>query len=249
MKFQIITFYKFTKLTDLESIKIALLRAMSSHSVYGTFIIAEEGLNSTICGKPGDLNQFVGVVQKIVNTKFEFKSSFHDENVFKRRKVKIKKEIVTFKKNVDFEIGIGTHVPPQRWNEILSDPEVLVLDTRNDYEYRVGTFKGAVNPGTESFNDLPDFVENNLLPKNVEKIAVFCTGGIRCEKFAPYLKEKGFRNVYQLEGGILRYLEEVPEQESLWQGECFVFDERISVDGNIEKGNADDLSSEIKRKD
>ena len=160
--------------------------------------------------------------------------------------VRIKPEIVTLKLRVEIEKGIGTHVSPRRFNEILRDEEVLLLDTRNDYECQVGTFKNAVNPRTEKFSDLPRFVAENLDPKKHKKVAMFCTGGIRCEKFAPLMKQLGFENVYQLEGGILKYLEEIPEPESLWEGECFVFDERISVDGNLRKGNAADLSVKLK---
>jgi UPF0176 protein len=155
---------------------------------------------------------------------------------------------VTLKQRVELEKGLGTHVSPREWNEIIRDEEVFVLDTRNDYEFQVGTFKGAVNPKTEKFSDLPKFVEENLNPEKHKKVAMFCTGGIRCEKFAPFMKQIGFENVYQLEGGILKYLEEVPEEESLWQGECYVFDLRVSVDENLQKGNARDFSIEVKEK-
>ena len=128
------------------------------------------------------------------------------------------------------------------WNRLITDPDVIVLDTRNEYEYKSGTFRNAVNPGTEKFNDLPTFIEQNLDPKQHKKIAMFCTGGIRCEKFAPYMKERGFEEVFQLSGGILKYLEEVDPDESLWDGECFVFDERITVGNDLRKGTSPDLS-------
>ncbi len=247
MKYQIITFYEFKKLSDLEEIKVSLKSAMSEFSIYGTFIIAEEGFNSTVCGEIANLETFISKVEKIFATNIIYKSSFHDEIAFKRQKVKIKKEIVTLRKEVEIEKGFGTHIDSKSWNEIISDEETFVLDARNDYEYKVGTFKNAVNPKTSSFNELPDFVEKNLDPNKHKKIAMFCTGGIRCEKFAPFLKEKGFEQVYQLEGGILRYLEEIPESESLWQGECFVFDERITVDEKLEKGKEKDLSLKTKK--
>lgn len=247
MKFQIITFYEFKKLSNLDEIKDSLKSAMAEYSIYGTFIIAEEGFNSTVCGETENVEKFVPVVEEIFDTKINYKSAFHEENAFQRQKVKIKKEIVTLRKEVDISKGHGTHVDAKTWNEIISDEETYVLDTRNDYEYKVGTFKNAVNPKTVSFNELPGFVENNLNPETHKKIAMFCTGGIRCEKFAPYLKEKGFEQVFQLEGGILKYLEEIPESESLWQGECFVFDERITVDENLRKGQEKDLSLETKK--
>ncbi len=246
MKYQIITFYEFKELCDLDEIKMRLITEMDVFSIYGTFIIAAEGFNSTVCGKLEDVEKFLSSVEEIFKTKIIYKSSFHDEIAFRRQKVKIKTEIVTLRKNVDISRGIGTHVESKNWNKILNDDEMIILDTRNDYEYKVGTFKGAINPRVGSFNELPEFIEKNFDTAKHKKIALFCTGGIRCEKFAPYLKAKGFEEVYQLEGGILRYLEEISAAESLWEGECFVFDERIAVDENLRKGTAEDLSLENK---
>ena len=149
---------------------------------------------------------------------------------------------MTLKKQVKIKLGENTHVDAKEWNKIISDPETLVLDTRNDYEYQTGTFRGAINPGIAKFSELPSFVEENLDPQKHKRVAMFCTGGIRCEKFAPYMKEIGFKEVYQLEGGILKYLELTPNEESLWTGECFVFDERITVDANLQKGTEPDRS-------
>lgn len=246
-QFQIITFYEFKKLSDLEVLREKLKTAMRSNSIFGTIIIAEEGFNSTVCGKIEDVGKFVPEIEKILDSKLKYKSSFHEEIAFKRVKVKIKKEIVTLRKKIDIEKGVGTHVKSEKWNEIISDEETVVLDTRNDYEFKVGTFKNAVNPQTASFNELPEFVEKNLDPAKHKKIAMFCTGGIRCEKFAPYLKTLGFEEVYQLEGGILKYLEETPEEKSLWEGECFVFDERITVDEKLKKGSEEDFSISSKK--
>ncbi len=245
---QIITFYEFKRLENLPEIREKLKSAMRENSILGTIILAEEGFNSTISGAPQNIEKIVPVLETIFDTKLIFKSSFHEENPFRRIFVKIKPEIVTLKQKVEIEKGIGTHVSPQKWNEIIQDEEVFVLDTRNDYEFQVGSFKGAVNPKTEKFSDLPKFVEKNLDPEKHKKVAMFCTGGIRCEKFAPFMKQIGFENIYQLEGGILKYLEEIPEAESLWQGECYVFDLRVSVDENLQKGNAKDLSVELKEK-
>lgn len=240
--YQIITFYEFKHLTDLVNLKNSLRSAMHENSIFGTIILAEEGINSTVCGGVEDIGNFILVVEKVLDTKLSIKSSFHDEITFKRRKVKVKKEIVTLKKNVEIERGFGTHVNSEKWNEIISDQATFVLDARNDYEYQIGSFKRAINPKTDSFNELPEFIEKNLDPDRHKKIAMYCTGGIRCEKLAPYMKSIGFEEVYQLDGGILRYLEETHDENSLWNGECFVFDERISVDENLEKGLKPDLS-------
>jgi UPF0176 protein len=243
---QIITFYQFKKLENLAEIRDEIKAAMRELSVLGTVIIAEEGFNSTVSGAPENIEKFVAVLERIFETKLVYKSSFHAANPFRRVHVKIKPEIVTLKQKVEIERGEGTHVAPEKWNEIISDAEVFLLDARNEYEFQVGTFKNAVNPQTEKFSDLPKFVAENLDPARHKKVAMFCTGGIRCEKFAPYLKGIGFENVYQLEGGILKYLAEIPEAESLWTGECFVFDERVTVDENLQKGNAEDLSVKLK---
>ncbi|HEY0426435.1 MAG TPA: rhodanese-like domain-containing protein [Pyrinomonadaceae bacterium] len=245
---EIITFYQFKRLENLAEIKDTLKAAMRELSVFGTIIVAEEGFNSTVSGAPQDIKKLIGVLETTFATKIVYKSSFHEQNPFKRIYVKIKPEIVTLKRQVEIEKGTGTHVAPKDWNRIIEDEEIYLLDARNDYEFQVGTFKGAVNPKTEKFSDLPEFVEENLNPEKHKKIAMFCTGGIRCEKFAPYLREKGFEQIFQLEGGILKYLEEIPEAEQLWQGECFVFDERVSVDEKLQKGKAEDLSVKLKSK-
>ena len=247
-KFQIITFYGFKTLENLPEIRDSLEASMRELSVFGTIIIAEEGFNSTVSGERGNIDKFIEQLERILSTKIVYKSSFHEQKPFRRVHVRIKPEIVTLKQKVNIEKGIGTHVAPKDWNKIIEDEEVFLLDTRNDYEFQVGTFKGTVNPKTEKFSDLPRFVEKNLDPQKHKKVAIFCTGGIRCEKFAPYLKEKGFEQVFQLEGGILKYLEEVPEEEQLWQGECFVFDDRVTVDNRLQKGVAEDLSVKLKEK-
>jgi UPF0176 protein len=245
-EFQIITFYEFKPFDRgrLPVTRDSLKGAMREHTIKGTIILGEEGFNATIAGRPADIAAFVAAAETILNTKFEFKSSYHAAMPFRRIDVKIKPEIVTLKKRVDISKGVGTHVSPERWNEIISDPETIVLDTRNDYEFHIGTFDRAINPRTEKFSDLPEFVTENLDPERHRRVAMFCTGGIRCEKFAPYLKELGFEEVYQLKGGILNYLKDVPPDRSLWQGECFVFDDRISVDGSLKKGKATDRSQD-----
>lgn len=244
-KLQIITFYEFKEMVgvgDLSILKESLRRLMSELSLRGTIIISVEGFNSTLGGTPANVSEFLVVAERLLKTNIVYKTTYHDKLPFRRIKIKIKPEIVTFKRPVDVSLGSGTHVKANEWNSIISDPDTIVLDTRNHYEFRTGTFRNAINPNTQKFNDLPAFVDESLDPRLHKKVAMFCTGGIRCEKFAPYMKSLGFEEVYQLGGGILKYLEDVTPDESLWQGECFVFDERISVDRDLQKGSLTDLS-------
>jgi|ERR1043166_4240898 UPF0176 protein len=242
---QIIAFYEFKDLgalEDLSGIKERLKRLLRESDVRGTIILATEGFNGMACGEPEQISKFVERAAKVLDTNLSIKSSFFSKAPFRKIDVKIKPEIVTLKKPVDVSLGRGTHVNANDWNRLISDPDTFVLDTRNDYEYKTGTFKGAVNPQTKKFSELPEFVANNLDPTKHKRVAMFCTGGIRCEKFAPYLKQMGFKEVFQLEGGILKYLEQVPSDEMLWEGECFVFDERVTVDQSLNKGAAPDHS-------
>lgn len=244
-QFQIITFYEFREMpgeSALIEVRDRLRAAMREHSIKGTIILAKEGFNATVCGHRDDNVQFVGAAEEILKTKIDYKSSFNERMPFRRIDVKIKREIVTLKRNVELDRGKDTHVDPKEWNRMISDGETLVLDARNDYEFQTGTFHGAINPKTAKFSELPEFVSKNLDPKKHKRIAMFCTGGIRCEKFAPFMKQIGFGEVYQLKGGVLKYLEEVPPEESLWEGECFVFDDRVTVDNALKKGNQPDLS-------
>ena len=238
---QIITFYQFKRLENLPQMKADLKSAMDELSIKGTILIAEEGFNSTISGLPSDIEKFIEVLEKFFDTKIIYKSSYHSERPFLKAKVRIKNEIVSLRQKIEIEKGIGTHAKPADWNEIISDDKTIVLDTRNDYEVEIGTFKNAINPNIEKFSDLPKYIAENFDPQTHKRIAMFCTGGIRCEKFAPFMKDLGFEEIYQLEGGILKYLEEVPLEESLWQGECFVFDDRIAVDDKLQKGKSADL--------
>lgn len=243
--YRIITFYEFKDMNavgELSRLKTDLREAMTANAMKGTVILAAEGFNSTVCGKPADVERFIGLMQSILETKLKLKSSFSVEMPFQKIDVKIKPEIVALKKDVDITLGAGTHVKPADWNAIIADPNVIVLDARNSYEFESGTFVNAINPGTEKFSDLPEFVEKTLDPNEHKQIAMFCTGGIRCEKFAPYLKARGFETIFQLEGGILKYLEEIPLEEQLWKGECYVFDKRVTVNEMLEKGRGIDLS-------
>jgi UPF0176 protein len=246
--YMVAAFYKFTDLSerDLVQLRRELLQLLRDHGIRGTILIANEGFNSTIAGFKDDLHCVLTELERIFGTTLEAKFSFHSEPPFQRTKVKIKQEIVTLGRSVDTSLGIGTHVDPEDWNDVITRDDVYVLDARNDYEYRTGTFAKAINPRTEKFSELPEFVESEFNPDDGRAIAMFCTGGIRCEKFAAYLKGKGFERVYQLRGGILNYLEQVPESEQLWQGECFVFDERVSVDHELRKGSSSDKSQAVR---
>ena len=246
--FQIVTFYKFKTFdpAELLSVRESLRSAILRCGIKGTVILATEGFNSTVCGRPDDVAKFMEAAGRILDTRLEFKSSFHNKSPFRRSEVKIKPEIVTLRKTVDISKGEGTHVSSKEWNRLISDPDITLIDARNHYEFRNGTFKRAIDPGTLKFSELPQFVSQNLDPAIHKKVAMFCTGGIRCEKFAPFMKELGFGEVYQLEGGILKYLEEMDEAESLWSGECFVFDDRVTVDRRLAKGGQPDFSLEGK---
>jgi len=240
--FQIITFYKFTPQDNLPEKRERLRAAMRENSIKGTIILANEGFNATVSGEDANLALFVVAAEKILGSAVDHKRSVHSEIPFRKIDVKIKPEIVTLKQEVDVRLGEGTHIDPKDWNGIISDPDTFVLDTRNDYEVMNGSFARAVDPKTKKFSELPKFVSENLDPTKHKSIAMYCTGGIRCEKFAPYLKSKGFENVFQLKGGILNYLEVVDPDASLWNGECFVFDDRITLNEKLEKGSQPDFS-------
>ncbi|MEY8194306.1 MAG: rhodanese-related sulfurtransferase [Cycloclasticus sp.] len=233
--------YHFVRLDDHSALKQPLLKLMNHHGIKGTLLLAAEGINGTVAGKRKAIDHLL----EWLKNKDEFKNlvckeSYVDSQPFNRTKVKLKKEIVTMGvEDIDPNDIVGTYVKPDQWNELISDPEVLLVDTRNDYEVAIGTFKGALNPVTDTFREFPEYVKNNLDNTQHKKVAMFCTGGIRCEKSTAYLKQQGFDEVYHLEGGILKYLEDVPEDNSLWEGECFVFDNRVSVDHHLEKGQYD----------
>lgn len=245
MVFQILNFYEFRDMgpgEDLAGLKVKLRELLVAHRVFGTIIIAEEGFNASLCGEASVIPAFLVELESVLATKIDPKITRSASSPFRKHEVRIKPEIVTLKRPVDLALGEGTYVEPSDWNALISDPEVVVLDARNNYEFRSGTFRSAVNPSTTKFSELPAFADRELEAAKDKKIAMFCTGGIRCEKFAPYLKAMGFRQVYQLRGGILKYLEQTPEEDSLWEGECFVFDERISLDPDLKIGSGIDHS-------
>ncbi|WED42947.1 rhodanese-related sulfurtransferase [Legionella cardiaca] len=250
MRYVVAAFYKFTLFPDYQLMKEPLLALMKEKEIKGTIILASEGINGTICGEQANLSFFTNHLQQYEGlSDLTFKISYSDYNPFEKSKVKIRKEIVTLGvEGIDPNAIHGTHVDPQEWNALISDPEVLVIDTRNDYEVKLGTFKGAINPETENFRDFPDYVEKNLSEHKDKKVAMFCTGGIRCEKSTAYLKKMGFKQVFQLNGGILNYLEKMPEQDSLWEGTCFVFDNRVAVDNNLDGLEVGTIDVEWKNK-
>ncbi|MDC3360742.1 rhodanese-related sulfurtransferase [Candidatus Thioglobus sp.] len=233
--------YKFTRLDDFEEIQGPLKIFLESLNIRGTLLLAKEGVNGTIAGDNESIMKSLDYLQKDERlVGFEYKFSYSEKPPFKRLKVKLKKEIVTLGvSDIDPIFSSGTYVKPADWNELVNDPDVVLIDTRNNYEFEIGSFKGSINPNTETFREFPAYTKNNLEKYRDKKIAMFCTGGIRCEKSTAYLKSKGFENVFHLQGGILKYLEEIKEDESLWEGECFVFDDRVAVKHNLELGKYD----------
>ncbi|MBL54474.1 MAG: rhodanese-related sulfurtransferase [Aestuariibacter sp.] len=240
-QFVVCALYKFVALEDYKAIRQPLLEAMESNGIKGTLLLASEGINGTVSGTQEGIDALLAWLNS--DDRFNpisFKLSYHDNQPFYRTKVKLKKEIVTMGvEGIDPRKTVGTYVKPKDWNALISDPDVLLIDTRNDYEIEIGTFEHAVNPNTKTFREFPEYVKNNLDPKKNKKVAMFCTGGIRCEKSTAYLKEQGFEEVYHLEGGILQYLEDVPKEDTLWKGDCFVFDNRVAVNHDLEKSEYD----------
>jgi UPF0176 protein len=216
-----------------------------SHDIKGTVLLANEGINGTVAGPEKSILELLEHLKNDSLFEGNFKNLSHkeswsDKHPFYRMKVKLKKEIVTLGvPGISPTKVVGKYVKPQDWNAIISDPEVVLIDTRNDYEYAIGSFKNAINPETQTFREFPEFIKTHFDPKKHKKVAMFCTGGIRCEKASSFMMSEGFDEVYHLEGGILKYLEEVNPQESLWQGECFVFDQRVAIKHGLEVGNYD----------
>jgi len=228
MSIAVSAFYKFVTLSDPSSLRALLLEAAKARGIRGTILLAAEGINGTIAGAPAELAAMLAFMRRLPPfVDLESKESGADVMPFKRMKVRLKKEIVTMGvSGLDPARVVGTYVAPEDWNALISDPEVLVIDTRNSFEFEAGTFKKALDPKTRSFGEFPAYVQRELADAKDRPIAMFCTGGIRCEKATSYLRQQGFKKVYHLKGGILKYLEVVPREQSLWHGSCFVFDER-----------------------
>jgi len=251
MPFLTAALYKFVELPDIVALQAPLLAVCEAHGIKGTLLLAAEGINGTIAGRQDDVHAVLTFLRSDARLEgrlaaLEHKESWASTMPFYRMKVRLKKEIVTLGvPDVHPAVMAGQYVKPEAWNTLIAQPGVVLVDTRNDYEVSIGTFDGAINPATASFSELPDWVAREMQTggKLAEvdgvkpKVAMFCTGGIRCEKSTAFLKSKGFDEVYHLQGGILKYLETVPEAQSQWQGQCFVFDERVSVGHGLVQGD------------
>lgn len=230
--------YKFVDLPDFEALRPGLLAFCRRQSIKGTFLLASEGMNGTVAGSRGAIDRLLSYLRADPRlADLECKKSRADIWPFQRMKVKLKKEIVTLgRPGIKPAECAGIRIEPKQWNAVITDPAVVLIDTRNKYEYQIGTFENAISPETVNFREFPDYVRAELDANRHKKVAMFCTGGIRCEKASAYLLQQGFETVYQLNGGILRYLAEVEAGDSLWRGECFVFDARVSVDHKLARG-------------
>jgi UPF0176 protein len=239
----VIALYKFVGLPDFEQLRQPIRDRAETAGLCGSLLLAHEGINGTIAGPESAMRTFLTWLTALEHSgerpfeNLEWKESWAVERPFHRLKVRLKREIVTMGvEDIDPNAIVGTYVEPEDWNALITAPGTVVVDTRNDYEVGIGTFEGALNPGTQSFRQFPDWARENLPEDKSKPVAMFCTGGIRCEKSTAYLKSQGYENVFHLHGGILKYLEEVPETESKWNGSCFVFDHRVSVDHGLKEG-------------
>jgi UPF0176 protein len=241
MTYCVAALYHFTRLADYEQLKEPLQNMCDMLGIKGTLLLAYEGINGTVAGRDdaiAKLLEFLRADPRL--TDLEHKESRAEEMPFYRMKVRLKREIVTMGvEGVDPNEVVGTYVDPKDWNDLIADPDVVLIDTRNDYEVEIGTFKGALNPDTQTFREFPKWVEDNRDNLKKPKVAMFCTGGIRCEKASSFMKQNGFEDVYHLKGGILKYLETQPAEESLWEGDCFVFDQRVAVKHGLEESDYD----------
>lgn len=233
------TFYKFVTVVDCPALQRSLQALCEAIDIHGTILVAEEGINATVSGSADAIDQLLDWLHadaRFADLTAKFSTAIAPP--FGRMKVKIKREIVTLgQPTANPTERVGTYISPTEWNRLIASPDVVLVDARNDYEVNIGTFKGAINPQTATFRQLPAYLTTHLNPQQHPKVAMFCTGGIRCEKATAYLLQQGFAEVYHLQGGILKYLEEVPETESLWEGECFVFDDRVAVRHGLQPGS------------
>ena len=238
MSIRVTALYHFSPIPDPVHVREHLQAYMARADLRGTLLVATEGINGTVAGKDDGINQVLAAIKDLPGfSGIVYKDSWATEMPFKRAKVKLKREIVTLGvPGVDPSTRVGTYVAPADWNALIERDDVILVDTRNSYEYHVGTFENAINPETTTFREFPDWVKENLSDKKDRPIAMFCTGGIRCEKATSYLLQEGYEQVYHLKGGILKYLEEVDPASSRWEGECFVFDERVTVKHGLEPG-------------
>lgn len=238
--FKVAAFYRFVPLEDRKALRQEIYDLSEKHpSLCGTILLAPEGINSTVGGHETDLDALISFLDKRAGiTRGELKYSTSEDTPFNKFKVRLKKEIITLRREeANPNTIVGDYVDADGWNNLIADPDVVVLDTRNEYETRAGTFQRAIDPKLNVFTEFPDWVDKNLDPAKHKKIAMFCTGGIRCEKASAYMRLKGFENVYHLKGGILKYLEDVPEEKSRWDGQCFVFDKRVTIKHGLKEGD------------
>jgi UPF0176 protein len=234
MQIVVATYYHFFACEANSALKTHVLDAMHAHGVLGTVLLTPEGVNSTIAGPRAGIDGFLAFLKsEVVGADFEHKESICAEQPFQRAKVKLKPETISLGEPACPVDGVGTYLDAAAWNDLLDDPDAVIIDTRNDYEVHLGTFRGAINPNIATFRQLPEITRRLLGPDKTRKIGTFCTGGIRCEKFTAWLLAEGYTNVYHLKGGILKYFEETTPATSKWLGECFVFDERIAVDQDL----------------
>jgi len=237
LKFSIITFYQFKQNNELEKIKRLLKHFCSFHKIKGTILLAYEGINGTVAGLSEPIKLLEEELKDIGFNGLELKHSYYAFIPFNRIKIKIKKEIVTFDYlQLDVENSTAQHISSDNWNDLIQDKDTVLIDVRNDFEYKMGTFLGAINPRNNNFSDFKIYVDSFLSKKKDKKIAIFCTGGIRCEKASSYMLNKGFKNLFQLKGGILQYLKDTTKENSAWLGECFVFDNRVSIQNELLEG-------------
>lgn len=230
--------YQFHPVANPAELQQQLLDLLNLLNICGTLIVAGEGINGTVAGSRAAIDQLHQYLLNYGFTNMEYKESFSSEKPFRKTKVKLKQEIVTLGVEVQPRSQVGHYLNPEEWHDFIQQDDVILIDTRNDYEYKAGTFKNAIDPKTESFREFPDYVEKNLSDAKDKKIAMFCTGGIRCEKSTSLLLQQGFKEVYHLKGGILNYLEHIPAEQSLWEGECFVFDNRTGVTHGVQEGES-----------
>ena len=240
-KIVVAALYKFVTLTDYVALREPLLQVLLDHDIKGSLLLAEEGINGTVSGSRAAIDALFAWFKTDPRlADVDHKESCCDEQPFYRTKVKLKKEIVTLGvPGVNPNLQVGTYVEPKDWNALIDDPEVLLIDTRNDYEVAIGTFNGAIDPQTTAFREFPDFIKAHFNPQQHKKVAMFCTGGIRCEKASSFMLGQGFAEVFHLKGGILKYREEVPQEQTRWQGDCFVFDNRVTVRHDLSEGDFD----------
>ena len=243
--FLTIAFYEFVRLENIEQLQAFTLKFCQKNKIKGTVLLASEGINGAISGQKNNIYKFLKFIKtdpffKEIFKNLEYKESWATKNPFYRMKVRLKKEIVALGvEGISPVNKVGKYVNPEDWNALIEDPNTIIIDTRNNYEVDIGTFKNSINPQTETFREFPSYIEKNLKDKKKKKVAMFCTGGIRCEKATSLMLEKGFKDVFHLKGGILKYLEHIPKEKSLWQGECFVFDQRVAVTHGLDEGQFD----------